>query len=199
MPVSYETKIKYGETKETIPQTAQEVQADLIVLGAEGTAGLSALMQESTVAEVIRNASCPVLLIPPKTNFHPIHRIVFATDLEGEPFTDVAFVSKLASLFEARILFLHILTEDLPQSRQQAQGELDRLHKRLPYKNATFYSQTNPDIEAGINQFTRRHKADMLVMGYHPRSFWDRLFRPDYTGDIAAHTSLPMLVIHYKH
>jgi nucleotide-binding universal stress UspA family protein len=199
MPVAYDTKIKYGDTKDTIPQVAHDLQADLIVMGTAGTDGPKDLFAGSQVTEVISNAPCPVLIIPPKATFRPIYRMVFATDLEGEPFAEVAFVIKLAALFDSEIMFLHILADDHPYTRQGAQEAFDRLHKRLAYRNAAFITKTHPHIEAGISQFTSSYKADMLVMGYHPRNLWQHLFTQDYTQELAHHTTLPMLILHYYH
>jgi nucleotide-binding universal stress UspA family protein len=198
MPVGFDTKIRYGAAQETIPQVALEVQADLIVLGSGKSGRLQQMIQGSVIAGVIKRAPCPVLLIPPKAAFRPIQRIVFATDLEGEPFGDVAFVSKLAGLFQAEILFLHILANDQAGTRQQAQQDLARLQKRLPYHNASIHTKPNVPIETGISQFTRHHKADILVMAYHPRSFLQQLFVRDHTRELAYHPTLPILVLHYK-
>jgi nucleotide-binding universal stress UspA family protein len=197
MPIAYQTRIEYGPAKDTIPQVARQVQADLIVLGKESTDALKDIFLGSITGEVISQAACPVLLIPPKTVFRQIHRIVFATDLQGEPFIEVAFVSKLASLFSAHILFLHILTQDAPVPRQRAQAELDQLHKRLSYKNASFFTQASSQIQEGILGFCRLHKADLLVMGYHPRPFWQQLFDQHHARQMAYEADLPLLVIHY--
>ncbi|KAA5539940.1 universal stress protein [Adhaeribacter rhizoryzae] len=198
MPVQYETKLHYGLTKDTIPQIIQELNADLVVIGNEGADSLKEIFVGSVAAEIIKNATCPVLIIPPKATFKPLRKIVFATDLKGEPFLDVHSVINLASLFEADILFLHIIPEAGTANEEFAQAELDRLHKQFPYQNATFYAEPNAHIEEGISQFCRLHHADMLVMGYHPRTFWQHLFTQDYTQEMAYHTYLPLLVIHYR-
>jgi nucleotide-binding universal stress UspA family protein len=198
MPIVYQTSIAYGLAKDTIPQVARQVQADLIVLSKKSTDALKDVFLGSITGEVLNNVSCPVFLIPPKAVFRQIHRIVFATDLQGEPFTDVAFVSKLASLFSAHILFLHILTQDAPDNRQVAQTELDLLHKRLSYKNTSYYVEASAHIEKGINQFCHLHQADLLVMGYHPRPFWQQLFVQHHAGQMAYQADLPLLVTHYR-
>jgi nucleotide-binding universal stress UspA family protein len=198
MPIAYRTLVGYGLPQETIPQVARRVQADMIVLGKESTEGLKQLLTGSVMAGVLKSTSCPVLIIPPRATFRQIHRIVFATDLQGEPFTDVAFVTKLAGLFAAEILLLHILTDNAPDTRQPAQAGLDLLLKRLTYKNAYCYLENYAHIEEGISQFCRRHHADMLVMGYHPHHFWQQVLAQDHTQQMAYHATLPLLVFHYR-
>jgi nucleotide-binding universal stress UspA family protein len=197
MPVAYQTLVADGLAQETIPQVARRVQADMIVLGKESPEGLKQLLTGSVMAGVLKSASCPVLIIPPRVTFRQVHRIAFATDLQGEPYTDIAFVTKLAGLFAAEILFLHVLTGEAPDTRQKAQAGLDLLLKRLAYKNAYSYLENYAHIEEGISQFCRRHHADMLVMGYHPHHFWQRLLAQDHTRQVAYHATLPLLVFHY--
>jgi len=196
LPVTYKTRIEYGLFKNTIPQLAKELPADLVVLGYKGVGGLKETYLGSATSDIIKDAPCPVLLIPRQIPFKPLRKIVFATKFQGEPFRDVQFVLKLAGLFDAEILFLHVLTKPSVENEVVAEDELERLKKRLPYPHATFYTEVNPHIEEGISQFCRRHHADLLVMGYHPRSFWQDLFSQDYTQEMAYHTYLPLLVIH---
>lgn len=198
IPVSYEEKIGYGLPGETIPQLAHQERADLVVVGYERPEGMKEAFFGSVTADVIKKSPCPVLFVPRQAVFKPIYKIVFATDLHGEPYTDVAFVSKLAGLFEAEILFLHVLAEALPDNQQLAQEELERLHKSLPYKNVSFHTEASAHLEEGISQFCHRHKANLLVMGYHPRNFWEHMFSQDYSLEMAYHTYLPLLIIHYR-
>lgn len=196
--VTYQTRMDFGLAQDTIPQAARQVQADLIVVGQEAGNALKDIFLGSITAQVISQVSCPVLIIPPQAAFRPLHRIVFATDLQGEPFTDVAFVVKLASLFSAHILFVHILTLDTAENRQRAEAGLDRLHKRLVYQNASFFTEASVHIEEGISRFCHLHRADLLVMGYHPHAFWQQLFDQHHARQMAYHTDLPLLVIHYR-
>jgi nucleotide-binding universal stress UspA family protein len=197
-PIEYQTILRHGPLPEAISQVAQEVQADLIVIGNEGSESLKEVFVGSVAENLIKNASCPVLIIPPHATFKPLHKIVIATDLRGEPYVDMQWVLKLAALFGAEVLFFHVLPTSQPSNQVYADNELNRIYKTLPYKNATFYKEENPSIEAGISAFCRRHKADMLVMGYHPRTFWQHLLTENHTQEMVYHTYLPLLVIHYK-
>jgi len=163
----YEIRLAYGLAKETIPQIAQEIHADLIIMSKEQVEGLEIILIDSVTEAVIKQAYCPVLIIPHKAHFKSLQKIVFATDLQGEPFTDVSYVLQLAAQFKAEILFLHILPDDLPSTQDKAQANLEQLQKRLPYDKVSFHTAVNPHIAAGISRFTRRHKGDMLVMAYH--------------------------------
>jgi nucleotide-binding universal stress UspA family protein len=197
-PTQYETILRHGVLQETIPQVAREQQADLIVIGNEGAEALKEIFVGSVAENLTKSATCPVLIVPPHATFKPLNKIVFATDLGGEPFVDVQWILNLAALFDAELLFVHVLASDRARYQLFAENELHRLYKNLPYKNAAFYLEENPSVEEGISQFCRRHKADMLVMGSHPHRLWQHLLAENAAGQMAYHTYLPLLVIHYK-
>lgn len=197
-PIPYETILRHGVLRDTVTQAAQELKADLLVIGNEGTEGLKEVFIGSVAEGLIDKVPCPVLIIPPHVTFKPLHKIVFATDLRGEPFADMRWVLKVAALFDTEILFVHVMRHASESYQAYAENELHRIYKDLPYPKATFYKEQNPSIEEGISQFCRRHKADMLVIGYHPRSFWQHLFTDNYSQEMAYHTYLPLLVVHYR-
>lgn len=195
-PVQYEAILRHGVLQEIIPQIAREQQAGLVVIGHAAAEG--AVLAGSVAESVLKNAPCPVLIVPPQATFKPLHKIAMATDLRGEPFVDVQWVLKLAARFDAEVLFFHVMATARASYQAYAADELNRIYQNLPYKKATFYKEESPSIEEGISQFCRRHKADLLVMGYHPRTFFRQLFTENHTQEMACHASLPLLVIHYK-
>jgi nucleotide-binding universal stress UspA family protein len=55
--------VQFGDPAPTILVAAQELNADLIVLGTHGRRGLSRLVMGSTAEQVLRQASVPVLIV----------------------------------------------------------------------------------------------------------------------------------------
>jgi universal stress protein A len=56
-------RVEAGEPSDTILRIAKEVQADLVVMGTHGRAGLSRLLIGSVAEAVLRRSTCPVLTI----------------------------------------------------------------------------------------------------------------------------------------
>jgi nucleotide-binding universal stress UspA family protein len=67
VPAPSGTSIQYllseGDPSREIDRVAREHYADLIVMGTHGRTGLSRLLTGSIAEEIIRTASCPVLVI----------------------------------------------------------------------------------------------------------------------------------------
>ena len=61
---------KIGSPKEEILNTAEEWDADMIILGTHGRTGLDHFISGSVAEKVARKAHCPVLIIPNKDYEH---------------------------------------------------------------------------------------------------------------------------------
>lgn len=194
-PIRYESQVSYGLAQHNIVGEALANRADLIVMGSKRDEGLKQIFRKSVVGDVIRQSPCPVLLIPPQATFKPLTRIVFATSLFGEDEADLGFIAQLTAAFQAQLLFLHIMPEYSAVERQEAETIFNRFRQKLPDTSTDFYIETHQDIEEGISQFTRHHQADLLIIGYHPQSFWERLLLGDHTQATASHATLPLLII----
>jgi len=62
-----EHKVVMGDVGEKIVEYANEMEADLIVMGTHGYKGLEKIMFGSVADKVVRAASCPVMTINPYT------------------------------------------------------------------------------------------------------------------------------------
>jgi len=61
--VTLEHRILEGSAPSVITETAEEIGADLIVMGTHGRTGFTRLIMGSVAEEVLRRAPCPVLTI----------------------------------------------------------------------------------------------------------------------------------------
>jgi universal stress protein A len=60
-------RIEIGDPRDVIDRVAEELGADLIVMGTHGPRGVRRMLLGSVAEAVVRTAPCPVLTIRPKT------------------------------------------------------------------------------------------------------------------------------------
>jgi nucleotide-binding universal stress UspA family protein len=190
--VVYETVVRYENPTAAVSGVARDKGADLIVMGTQGAKGVFS----SVAAEVIEEAPCPVLVIPAGTPLNPIRQIVFTTDLKQNHPSEMAEVVELAFLLDARIIFLHVLTEGTEKAREQALNSYNKTFATLQYENLSFQFIEHNDVEEGIFEFSEKVGADLLVMAHRSRNFWQGLFRDSLTKQMARHARYPLLAIH---
>ena len=68
--VAADSLVVRGVPSHRITETAQERQADLIVMGTHGRTGLRHMLIGSVAERVVRHASCPVMVVPREAGRH---------------------------------------------------------------------------------------------------------------------------------
>lgn len=61
--LTVEKRLETGDPVEVILRVAQELPADLIVVGSHGRTGLARLLMGSVAEQIVRKAPCPVLVV----------------------------------------------------------------------------------------------------------------------------------------
>jgi len=62
------TQLRAGDARSVIEAVADEVKADLIIMGTHGRRGVSRMILGSVAESVVRTAPCPVLLVRAEVN-----------------------------------------------------------------------------------------------------------------------------------
>jgi nucleotide-binding universal stress UspA family protein len=63
--VKVKQKVEFGTPERSIVETAKVEGVDLVIMATRGMSGLSRMLSGSVTDQVIRNAPCPVVAIPP--------------------------------------------------------------------------------------------------------------------------------------
>ena len=72
-----ESVVKHGEVTPLIVQTAEEIEADLLVMGSHGTETSLDDLLGTNAYSVVKRAKCPVLTIPTHYHWEGIHKVLF--------------------------------------------------------------------------------------------------------------------------
>jgi nucleotide-binding universal stress UspA family protein len=124
-----------GNPAEQILRSAKRLRGDLVVLGTHGSSGVRKLFFGSTTEQVLREASIPVLTVPPRGRRRAapldVERVVVPLDLAGEWESDAVRADTIARAFDAELLLVHVLAPitRLPWLRPAGRIERQRIDK----------------------------------------------------------------------
>jgi nucleotide-binding universal stress UspA family protein len=190
--IPYTTVAKPGFAVENIKELCALHKIDLVVMGTRGASGVEELFGSNT-ATVIRNLTCPVIAVPAGSVVTDIRNIVLALD-HSTPVPKLGAMLELARLFRAKI---HVLSVGENRETVRTGGlhegvKLEQQLKNVPHSYSFF---EHNDIEEGIKNYARQHKADLIVMIPRKHGLFERLFKGSITRDMAYHTEIPLLTI----
>lgn len=219
--VSVAVRVEQTESahKEILAQLAA-TQADLLVLGTHGRSGFQRLFLGSVTEKVIRKATCPTLVVPPRASDVPadapvrFRRILCPIDFAESSLSALAYALNLAKDADAHLTLLHViemppelrahpLAPDFDVDRIHAAAEADarrRLRDLVPDQART-YCTVETDVVEGrayrrVLQRAAEEGADLIVMGVHGRGAVDLLVFGSTTHHVIRAAACPVLIVH---
>ncbi len=186
-----------GITSDTILTVANEIRAELIVMGMKGK-GKSNSLFGSTTIEFIRKSAIPVFVIPEKAVFNPIEAIVLAADFSSE--TELNHYTRLMEIskkFNSKIYIVNVQKNNKGLSAEKAIGKM-KTSQAFSNQKRQFVTIYGEKIVESIQRFVSAKNTDILAMVAHKHGLFERLFLKNHTAEMSYQTTVPLLVLQSK-
>ena len=178
-----------GVPYNVITDKANELNADLIVMGTKGSSGLSEWIIGSNTEKIVRNSSIPVVAVPENEHDFTIKHIAFAYDFTAkENIKNISLLTSLADALGAELHFLRVCTPQHFESTPYTEHSMELFAKKNNIKTYTPHIYNYPQIEEGIFNFVKDNQIDMIAMATHGRKGIAHLFMGSKTEDIVNHS-----------
>lgn len=194
--ISFE--IATGDITPSILKTIENKQIDLVVMGTNGTSGLTGLFIGSNTEKVVRNATVPVLAIRKAKNLNSIQNILLATSCGLNETAFISKVKELQSFFNAKLFVLMINTQLHFRSTQEGLETLSAFANHYNLRNYELHFENSHYEEDGIIDFATSHKVGCVVMATHGRKGLAHLFHRSVTENIVNHIDVPVWTFSLK-
>lgn len=183
------TLVRVGRAHRDIVEVARGLRMDLIVLSTHGRTGLKRVLVGSTAELIVRNASCPVLIVRrvaerkspdvKKASLAPrINRILVPVDFSARTKSTVQFASALAQSMQARLALVHIVAPmPIRYTRFRAEFKQHAAETKLDARNklnvlaVTVPSSIKVDVllredipHWGIVAAAKRWRSDLILL-----------------------------------
>ncbi len=187
--------IKSGSIATEICQLAEDEHFDIIIMGTRGESHDFLDKVVGTIShQVVENAYCPVLLIPPHINYKEIDKVVFATDLKAtQPFR-IWQAYEMLKVFDPTFHCVHVKEDNEPKDLQLY--ELDNYfkegHPTIPIQFHLVYLDS---IEEGMKFTVNLWNADLLCMYTPNHGIFQQLFIKSNSQNAIDYMNIPLLFI----
>ena len=184
-----------GPMVQIVNESVLKYHADIIIMGTQGTSGLSEFFIGSNTEKVVRNAIVPVIAIKNKARKDP-QVLAFASDFSEETDSLFPVIRNFASIFDAKIHLVKVNTmesyETSRESRKIIKKFLKRQHDDGEYEITSYNDMLK---EEGIIHFAQDYQVDLIVMGTHGNQGISHFFNGSLTEDIVNHAFCPVLTL----
>lgn len=184
------------ESFQEIVGLAAKDKADIIIMGRHGRTGLVRLMMGSFTAKVIGHALCNILVVPPDAKVE-CRNILIATD--GSKYSEAATYEAIgiAKRCGSSLIVMSVASSDaeIAASRDNVKKVADLATKEGVKTEGA--AVTGKPYEA-IVETAKQRQADLIVLGSHGRTQFERLLMGSVTERVIGHTETAVLVVKAK-
>ena len=207
-PAAVNTILRQGDTKQTVLKVAEELDADLIVMGSRGLGRLQSILANSASQYVFQLSTRPMLLVRDDLYIRHVNRLLVGIDGTGVGDDALRLACNLARDIPGCILSgVHVSHHDLTPSRE-GHSPADRLLEEAVQKARGYGVELRPlhrtgDIGRGICAAAEEIKADLMVIASQDRRplvarglvDLDKLLGTSVSDYVRVHAPAPVLLV----
>lgn len=205
-----EAKRRGVSASEVILAYAEEIDADLIVMGTHGRRGPARLFLGSVAEAVIRHSDCPVLTVRSSSDGHelePAKKILVPVDFSESSKLSLRYAEALAHVHHAALEIVYVV-EQIPYPYFYVPAEDDVLTERTrqagealgelaveTLTSSIAYETTVLSGRAATEIVERAKTADLLVIGTHGLTGVERLLVGSTAEQVIREADCPVFVV----
>lgn len=200
--------VREGDAKQTVLQVADEVNADLIVMGSRGLGRLQSILSNSTSQYVFQLSTRPMLLVRDDIYVRAINRVMVTVDGTGVGDDAIQLACELVRDIPGGTLTgIHVSRHDITPSRGGRSPADEVLHKAVQRARTIGVEMqplhTTGPIGRAVCEAAEQAKADLLVIASQDRRplvakglvDLDRLLGSSVSDYIRVHSPAPVLLV----
>jgi nucleotide-binding universal stress UspA family protein len=194
--ISVESFVQQGFATEQIIRGIKKTKADLVVMGTTDKGEIMRTFMGSTTSSVMKKSVVPVLVIPEKTKFSRLDKIVYACDFEKiNDRSTLRLIKEITKLFHAELMVLSAnnrvtvpLVDDITEGIE--------LKSLLSDVKHSYWHSEETDIIAAVNEFVEKHNIKIVVMIARKYLFPENIVHRSLTKRMALKPEVPFLFMH---
>lgn len=192
------TNIKVGNPYHHIAKDILESEADMVILGSQGTSGYEEVLVGSNTERVVRHSKCPVITIKEPVDFSQVTDVVFAGDFIESENNVANELKRLQHLLDAK---LHLVKVDTPNNFESSRTIMNRIKnfvQKHGLENYTMEIYNEATEEDGIIYYAEDIDADMIALATHGRTGLRHLLSGSIAEDVVNHSQRPVWTCRIK-
>jgi nucleotide-binding universal stress UspA family protein len=195
----FQPHIKVGLLTSQINLAAQELKADLVIMGTKGATGWLERISGSEAQHVARYLDNPVLTIRAGASVNELKNILLVADFElfgkGE---QIDLIKSIADAFDSTIHLLQILKKEDEPYKDQVQYKMDFFAEKHQLTRFETHLYRNHKVEDGVKNFSNEAQIDLVCIRTHARKGINHLLFGSIAERLINHCIKPLLTFHIK-
>lgn len=180
---------RLGDIVDELKEACHRTDPLAVVMSTHKTSGVEQIFFGSNTIASIRQLRHPVITVPVEYKFSTIKTIVLATDLQNVAKTPVRKIIEIVNHLKASLQIVHV------RSKEEDQNTSGQLIDQFGEPAPSFHTIQDDDIIHGLQSYTEKVRADLLIVLPHEHSWLETFFFKLHTKQLVHKARLPMLCI----
>jgi nucleotide-binding universal stress UspA family protein len=170
---------------------------DIIIMGITGATRLEQIFMGSNSLNMVREAVCPVIIVPPNAQYKQIKNVLFASDFKDvDSTTPKAQLKAVLDIFKPDLHIVNVDDEHYVELTEEFRIQRNKLENMFQDYNPQFYFIRFYDFLDAISSFTVDKNIDLILTVPRKHSFLSNLFKTSHTKKLAYHSHVPIVAVH---
>lgn len=193
---SIKAEIREGKTVKTILEYAEEIAADLIIMGTEGVNDFKKNYIGTRASKVVERSEIDVFIIPRRVYFKAPRKFVYATDYLEEDKIAIQKVVELAKFFDSEIDIVHVSSKEKAIDKSLHQIMVQEIEPFLKYDKVNYILKAYRDEPGlGLENYLITAKGDILVTLSKKKTWFEQVFTHNLSRKMSYFINKPLLVL----
>lgn len=186
-------QVVYGYPADKIVQEANYLNADMIVMGTKGASHFLDKWLGTNAQKVMKNADCPVWIIPQKAKIKHPKKIMYAADFKEDELLATQKIVEITEPLEAFCKVIHVHDIFEPIEKSKVKEQVTTINEEFEEEDVFARNLNRADIIEGLEVYMESFKPDVLALAVHEKSFLERFFNESVTKHFVQVSQLPIL------
>lgn len=195
LEINPDAEIEVSLTRETILRSiinrVNKEEIDLIIIGSNGKKAKDESDIGSNAIKISKSSPVPVLVVPPKADYHSIRKAVLACDFKKVK--EVVPMQALKNILSKHALKLLVLNINSGQAIDLQEEHI--LHEMLKEFSPDYHYADHPDTIKGIVKFAKSEEAQLIIALPKKYSFFESLLHESVSQKLTIKSHVPVLLL----
>ena len=190
--INVQPMLKHHKVYNEVDAVAQEVNADLIIMGSQGLTTQDGLFAGSNAEKMVRNSATPVLIVKSEPKNFNLDKVILATDLSVD---SVPTYKKAVKIFSTLGSTIYPVFVNRPNKGFISSKEFVAKVKEFAAAGGTDKVEfiAGHTVEDGLMQYAEITHADVIAASTHARKGLNHFLKGSISEDLANRSELPVM------
>ena len=194
---TYDVEVSNASLERAI--AGKENENTLVVMGTNGVDDLYQYLFGTNTYHVIKNAKCPILVVPDNARYEIVKKIVFAWDYNSQDKLSLSQLSQFINIFNSETILLHISKKETDIGNDVFRALKDEILSNLKNESVIEFERIySKDVPESINTCMKQSNANLLALTFYDRGLIGNIFHGTVAKELSETVAagFPILVLH---